>query len=146
MVEDAIRENPDADILFKIHPDTITRKKQSGFSKFIPEGVTIIDEFVNPISLLNLVDEVYVATSQLGFEALLCKKKVHVYGLPFYAGWGLTDDKLHTDRRHRTLTLEEMFYIVYMSYSYYVNPDKGKLGTIDDAIDYILKCRSGYLK
>ena len=31
-------------------------------------------------------------TSLLGFEALLRGKSVTCLGLPFYAGWGLTDD------------------------------------------------------
>ncbi len=32
-------------------------------------------------------------TSLLGFEALLRGAKVTTLGLPFYAGWGLTQDK-----------------------------------------------------
>lgn len=142
MVQDAVRENPDSEIIFKVHPDTLTKKEASGFIQFIPKEVKIIQEPVNPITLLETVDEVYVATSQLGFEALMCGKKVHVYGLPFYSGWGLTDDKVQCSRRKRKLTLEEMFYIVYMSYSHYVNPLTGQESTIDEAIDYILECRN----
>ena len=142
MVQDAVRENPDSEIIFKVHPDTLTKKEASGFIQFIPKEVKIIQEPVNPITLLETVDEVYVATSQLGFEALMCGKKVHVYGLPFYSGWGLTDDKVKCPRRKRTLSLEEMFYIVYMSYSHYVNPVTGQESTIEDAIDYILECRN----
>ena len=31
-------------------------------------------------------------TSLAGFEALAARRRVVVYGRPFYAGWGLTDD------------------------------------------------------
>ena len=37
-----------------------------------------------------MVDEVHVNTSLAGFEALLRGKSVTTYGVPFYAGWGLT--------------------------------------------------------
>ena len=39
-----------------------------------------------------MVDEVHVNTSLAGFEALLRQKSVTTYGVPFYAGWGLTTD------------------------------------------------------
>ena len=59
---------------------------------------------------MEAFDEVYVATSQMGFEALLMGKVVHTFGAPFYAGWGLTID--HGDipgRRKGRPTLEQMF-------------------------------------
>ena len=40
-------------------------------------------------------------TSLVGFEALLRNKKVYTYGLPFYAGWGLTIDAMPIERRNR---------------------------------------------
>ena len=39
-----------------------------------------------------MVDEVHVNSSLAGFEALLRGTKVSTYGVPFYAGWGLTED------------------------------------------------------
>ena len=145
MITDAVKDNPDAEILFKIHPDTLARNTESGFQKLIPEQVRIIDWPINPITMLEAVDEVYVATSQLGFEALMCSKKVHVYGLPFYAGWGLTDDKVPCPRRKRKLSIEELFYIVYLKYVHYFDPVHNQEGSIEDAIQYILQCRKKLL-
>lgn len=145
MISDAVKENPNAEILFKIHPDTLARNTESGFQKLIPEQVRIIDWPINPITMLEAVDEVYVATSQLGFEALMCGKKVHVYGLPFYAGWGLTNDKVPCPRRKRKLSIEELFYIVYLKYVHYFDPVQNKEGSIEDAIEYILQCRKKLL-
>ena len=145
MISDAVKENPNAEILFKIHPDTLARNTESGFQNLIPEQVRIIDWPINPITMLEAVDEVYVATSQLGFEALMCGKKVHVYGLPFYAGWGLTDDKVPCTRRKRKLSIEELFYIVYLKYVHYFDPVHNQEGSIEDAIEYILQCRKKLL-
>ncbi|HEK2837838.1 TPA: hypothetical protein SMT91_000700 [Proteus mirabilis] len=141
MIIDAIQENPNHEIIFKTHPDTIAKNTSSKFLNNLKDKITILTEYTNPISLLSQVDKVYVASSQMGFEALMCGKDVHVYGLPFYAGWGLTMDKQSTHRRKRVLTVEELFYIVYVKYSYYVNPKTHDLCTIDEAIDYLLELR-----
>lgn len=139
MVKDAVNENPTSKILIKTHPDNIATNSSGYFSSI--DNIEIIQESINPLALFDYVEKVYVATSQLGFEALMAGKEVHTYGLPFYAGWGLTVDKQKTVRRRRKLTLEEFFYITYIVYSHYVNPDKGTLCEIEEAIDYMIKLR-----
>ena len=58
-----------------------------------------------------------------GFEALIRGLKVVTYGVPFYAGWGLTEDKLKNHywfkRRTRTLSLQELVYIALINYPSY---------------------------
>lgn len=85
-----------------------------------------------------------VCTTQLGFEALMCEKEVHVFGIPFYQGWGLTIDEQKCERRTNKRTLEEVFYIAYIMYSHYVNPDKKARCEIEEAMDYLLKMRKEY--
>lgn len=102
MLKIAIQENPTADILVKTHPDTI-----SGYGGYYSglkgqKNVFPITIPINPISLLSIVDKVYVVSSQLGFEALMCGKEVSVFGRPFYAGWGLTDDRLSHPQRKKS--------------------------------------------
>lgn len=142
MIDDAVRENPDYEILFKVHPDTIAKKENSAFLQSLPQKVNILDVYVNPLVLLERVDKVYVATSQMGFEALMLGKEVHVYGMPFYAGWGLTCDKINCGRRTRNLNLYELFYIVY---SNYIAPERNEYCDINEAIEYIVKERSKFL-
>ena len=144
MLECAIRENPDADIIVKTHPDTIAGTK--GYYTAIKQHDNIYTqtEPINPISLIKYCDKVYVCTTQFGFEALMCGKEVHVFGMPFYAGWGLTHDRQKCERRTNTRTLEEVFYIAYIMYSYYVNPDKKCRCEIEEAMDYLLKLRDEY--
>jgi capsular polysaccharide export protein len=60
-------------------------------------------------------------TSLTGFEALLRRRRVVVYGRPFYAGWGLTTD-LAMVGRSRTLTLEELVAGVLILYPRYLDP------------------------
>ena len=36
---------------------------------------------------------VYTVSSQLGFEAILAGHRPQVFGQPFYAGWGLSEDR-----------------------------------------------------
>ncbi len=148
MLDAAIRENPDADIIVKTHPDTIAKgscRKTGYYSDLVAhDNVYTQTEAINPISLIKYVDKVYVCTTQFGFEALMCGKEVHVFGMPFYAGWGLTHDRQKCERRTNTRTLEEVFYIAYIMYSYYVNPEKQCRCEIEEAMDYLLKLRDEY--
>ena len=147
MLESAIKDNPNADIIIKTHPDTIAKNdKSTGYYSNLEstDSVYVFTENINPISLLKLVDKVYVCTSQMGFEALMCGKEVHVFGMPFYAGWGLTVDKQQCARRIKKRTLEEVFYIVYIMYSKYVNPNNKNRCEIEEAIFSLLKLREEY--
>lgn len=144
MLQAAIEENPDADIIVKTHPDTIAG--QGGYyTKLKQEGNIYLQTTpINPISLIEYCDKVYVCTTQFGFEALMCGKEVHTFGMPFYAGWGLTIDSQKCERRTNKRTLEEVFYIAYIVYSYYVNPDKNCRCEIEEAMEYLLKLRGEY--
>ena len=145
MFETAIKENPNSDIIIKIHPDNLLNKGNCYYNEEAQrENIYLFNEEINPISLLEIVDKVYVCTSQLGFEALMMGKEVHVFGMPFYAGYGLTIDYQKCERRTNKRTLEEIFYITYINYSYYVNPEKEERCEIEEAIYYLIKLRREY--
>jgi capsular polysaccharide export protein len=80
-----------------------------------------IVEDASTAMLLALVDELHTMTSLAGFEALLRGRRVVVYGRPFYAGWGLTIDRLAQDRG-RALTLDELVAGVLILYPRYLDP------------------------
>ena len=92
-------------------------------------------------TLLSGVDEVHVLTSLAGFEALLRGKKVTCYGQPFYAGWGLTDDRMPPARRTRRLTLDELVAGTLILYPTYVSRVTGKFTTPERALDELLEWR-----
>lgn len=76
-------------------------------------------------------------SSLTGFEALLRELKVVTYGMPFYAGWGLTTDKLSCERRTRKLTLDQLVAATLILYPVYVEPDGGQLCNVETVIELI---------
>jgi capsular polysaccharide export protein len=76
-------------------------------------------------------------TSLTGFEALLRGKRVVCYGLPFYAGWGLTQDVLTCERRQRKLSLEELVIGALIKYPTYCDPKTGHLIDVETAIELL---------
>ncbi|WP_448588127.1 capsular polysaccharide export protein, LipB/KpsS family [Thermocrinis sp.] len=123
MYESALEENPDANIIVKFHPDVIKGKKKGYLTKIKTySNVIVLSENYNPIQLLKLVDKVYTISSQMGFEALLLEKHVVCFGIPFYAGWGLTEDKKQAPRRGRKITLDELVAVSHILYPRYAVP------------------------
>ncbi len=143
IIKDAIKQNPDADIYLKIHPDALSGDKGSDIDiQNVSKYCRIIDEDINSISLLKYFGKVYTKTSQMGFEALLMNKKCVCYGMPFYAGWGVTEDMITCVRRTRTLSIEEIFAASYVLYAEYTNPYSQKSSNILDAIQTIRKYKN----
>ncbi len=142
MLDTAIAENPDAKVYLKIHPDVFSGKKRSDIDiTKAQKQCIILEENVNPISLLKHIDKVYTKTSGMGFEALLCGCECVCFGMPFYAGWSVTDDRSHNERRKRQLSVEEIFAAAYILYTRYYNPYQKKPSDITDTIKSIVKYR-----
>lgn len=142
MLEAAISENPGAQVWLKVHPDVVSGKKRGYlYSLALHKGVSIYSEHCNPHSMIACFDRVYTVTSQMGFEALLAGKRVTCFGVPFYAGWGLTDDRVVCERRSSTRSLLEVFFYSYLVYPKYLDPMTGKLGSIFDVIEYLSRMR-----
>ncbi len=158
MLFDAVKENPNSLIFVKVHPDALVQRKKRAKGFYSLDNthypnVILFAENINPIVVLKNVDKVYVWSSGMGFEALMCGKEVITYGTPFYAGWGVTIDRhpwFQTPelkkRRAKRRTLEELFYYSYVWYSHYVNPKTQKACSIDEAVDYLFECRNQYFK
>ena len=139
MLDSAICENPGCNIVVKTHPDVIQGRRKGYLTQAATvRGISLISEAVNPLSLLKKVHHVYVATSQLGMEALLCNKRVSVFGRPFYAGWGLTDDRLTMPGRSANRSLLELFFAAYFWYPRYCNPVTGVPWTLPECLQHVL--------
>jgi capsular polysaccharide export protein len=147
MLEAAIDENPGAVVYVKTHPEVSSGRKRGYLSHVqvaqLPQGGQLVPvrEAVNPISLLQRVSCVYVATSGMGFEALLCGRLVRCFGLPWYAGWGATQDELRSCRRTRHRTVRELFAAAYLRYSRYLNPLNHQSGSIFDVMSWLVRQR-----
>ena len=77
-------------------------------------------------------------TSLVGFEALLRGRRVHTYGLPFYAGWGLTQDRHSIARRTRKLTLDELVAGVLIRYPLYLDRESFRLSSPEAVVEQLV--------
>lgn len=137
MVDDAVQRYPEGRFFVKTHPDVIAGKKKGYLTNHLPPDAILISEDCNPIALLKQVDHVYTVTSQMGFEALLAGKPVTCYGMPFYAGWGLTEDRVDCPRRGVKRTLVQVFEAAYLKYVRYVDPLTGQACKLERILDLI---------
>jgi capsular polysaccharide export protein len=126
-----VREaEPDAFLIFKAHPDLVAGVRHGAV---LPDSAEAIADLVvtegNVLDWLDRCDAVHTMTSTVGFEALIRHVPVVTYGLPFYAGWGLTRDELHCPRRTRRLSLNELACGALVVYPRYLNPFSGEFTT-----------------
>ena len=125
MLDAALAEYPSHTIILKTHPDVATRGKQGHFNIEVlakNKRIKIISDPIHPSGLIEHADAVYTVTSQMGFEALIWGKRVRCFGMPFYAGWGLTDDELPAPERRKPVTLEQLVYAALVKYPRYIDP------------------------
>ena len=118
---------PDAYILYKPHPDVVAGHRRGAIRD--AQGLRFADRIIGDVPigpLLAMVDEVHVNSSLAGFEALLRGRAVTTYGVPFYAGWGLTSDLGPVPaRRTATRTLDELVAAALLLYPRYLDPVTG---------------------
>lgn len=139
VVRIAANENPHAQIIYKPHPEVL-RGTRTDPPQSDPREVQDIALILQDISLgdaLETVDHVYTLTSLSGFEALLRGIKVTCLGMPFYAGWGATDDRQKCARRTATRNSEEIFAAAYLLYPHYFDPVARHPISFEEAISLI---------
>lgn len=135
--------NPQAYVVYKPHPDVVAGAREQGSDEH--SCFQIADEVITDVPIQTLfkqVDEVHTMTSLAGFEALLRGLKVTCYGIPFYAGWGLTHDYINCERRSRNLGLSDLVYCALIHYPMYIHPlGKGQC-EVEEVIEYIVSQRN----
>ena len=141
MLRAAIKAHPNTPILIKTHPDVLVAGKAGKRGHFsadnLPDNVYLLTSDCSIPELMSWVEDVYVVTSQLGFEALLYGKRVHCFGMPFYAGWGLTIDHLICPRRTARLSLPQLVYASLVQYPTYVHPVGENFCQVEEIIDWL---------
>lgn len=148
MLAAALLDHPNKSIVIKVHPDVLKagvnkssvnkRGKLGHFADVdLPDNVFLLASDCSIPELMEKVSDVYVVTSQLGFEALLYGKRVHCFGVPFYAGWGLTEDRLVCERRSVSLTLPELVYASLVQYPTYLHPETQLLCEAEEVVDWL---------
>jgi capsular polysaccharide export protein len=100
-------------------------------------NVQVIGDDVHPVNLIEHAEAVYVVTSQMGFEGLLWGKPVRTFGMPFYAGWGLTRDELSAPERRRPVPLENLIHAALIEYPRYVDPETGRRCEAERVVEWM---------
>ncbi len=122
MLAAARSENPGARIVIRTHPAVQNGDKRGHFSSADEGENTVLSSApMNPWDLLEGASKVYCVSSQMGFEAILAGHRPKVFGVPFYAGWGLSEDRLDVPRRSRKLTVDELFAGAMLVYPFWYN-------------------------
>ena len=140
MLQAALDEQPGTTILVKTHPDVWAGRKKGHFDlKALARigRVQILAEDCHPASLLAAADAVYTVTSQLGFEALLWGRAVRCFGMPFYAGWGLTSDELSPTRPRPDAKLEQLVHAALVAYPRYRDPQTGSRCEVEAVLEHL---------
>lgn len=138
LVRLASKENPEAQIIYKAHPEVLlgTAEAESD-PNAVRDIALVLDTNISLAAALTTIDHVYTITSLSGFEALLRGIKVTTLGCPFYAGWGLTDDRQPNARRKRNLSVEQVFAAAYILYPRYFDPTTKRYIEIEDTLDIL---------
>lgn len=140
LVEAARRDHPDAFLIYRNHPDVLAGNRPGRLDAGAMASVDAVGDGLDIVDCLNACRRVATLTSLTGFEALMRGKAVSVYGRPFYAGWGLTDDRLAFERRSRRAGVDHLVHAALIAYPLYVTPE-GWPCEAEDLVDRLIAAR-----
>jgi capsular polysaccharide export protein len=138
MLIHAQADHPGTRIVIKTHPDTQHGHRQGHFGLVDAVGrISLVSEPVSPWALLDGAIAVYTVSSQLGFEAIFAGHKPRVFGMPFYAGWGLSQDEVPHPRRRRVLTRAQLFAATMLLYPTWYDPSADALCDFETVVNHL---------
>jgi capsular polysaccharide export protein len=138
MLTRAISDHPNTPIVIKSHPETTLGLRPGHFGpQHTTPNITLLTAAVSPQKLLKNAATVYTVSSQLGFEAILQNHTPTVFGTPFYAGWGLSNDITPLPNRTKTLTPTKLFAAAMILAPTWYDPCRDRLCSLEDVIDQL---------
>ena len=138
MLARAKADFPGARIVLKSHPETSLGLRPGHFGAKDAQGqVSLITAPVSPHRLLQGAQAVYTVSSHLGFEAIVAGHIPHVFGTPFYAGWGLSKDEICHPRRVERLTAPQLFAAAMILAPTWYDPCRDRLCALEDVLDQL---------
>jgi capsular polysaccharide export protein len=138
LLDRARSDHPGRHIVIKSHPETWRGHRPGHFAQTdIRKGETLLSAPISPHRLLANADAVYCVSSQLGFEAILAGHRPVLFGQPFYAGWGLTEDHGSLPRRGRSLSAAKLFAAAMILYPTWYDPTADALCPLETALAHL---------
>ena len=137
MLFTAREDHPGARVLIRGHPETAAGHRAGHYG---PDAADFADPEVGLHALLEGAVGVYTLSSQGGLDAIWAGHRPVVFGAPFYAGWGLTDDRapeglVPRGRRSRVLTRAQLFAGAMLLHPFWWDGFRGREGTFETALD-----------
>ena len=147
MLTAALSDHSDATIVVKSHPDVLSEGKQGHFTHELlrHQRVLTLGEACHSPSLIEHAAAVYCVTSLMGFEALVWNRPVRCFGMPFYAGWGLTEDALPPPPRRHGASLEDVVHAALVAVARYADPASGAAWDAERTIAHVAGERTSLL-
>lgn len=150
MLDAAVAENPDRPIRLKIHPDVIAGKREGVLWPRREQiqarhpRLELITQPLNPWDLIETSAKVYAVSSLLGYEALFAGCETHLFGWPFYSGWGPTQDRAPRPQRlrRRPRSLAALVHASHIRYPLYYDPDHDALCEVERLVDWLVANRA----
>ncbi|RUO71737.1 beta-3-deoxy-D-manno-oct-2-ulosonic acid transferase [Idiomarina ramblicola] len=140
MLSVAKQRFPEHLLVIKTHPDVIAGLKQGHFNidqLSNQSNVRLEGRPLHTPDIIEGADAVFCVTSQVGFEALLWGKPVYTFGMPFYAGWGLTNDTLKAPSRRNPVFLQQLLYAALVRYARYWHPEKQAACQVEELMEWV---------
>lgn len=147
---EALAREGRAAVFVKTHPDVVAGYARGMFGRV--EAPLRLAPDAGPHALLDEIDEVWTASSQFGFDALLRGRAVVVFAAPFYAGFGLTEDRIEAAANHARAALARRASAPALSvdalagaaigvFPRYFDPDRGRPTSAEDALERLADLR-----
>lgn len=144
MIEAALADHQGCQVVVKVHPDTLAGRRRGYLDADVlaqHPRITVVASHCSPAPLIAGARAVYAVTSQVGFEALMAGKPVRCFGMPFYAGWGLTEDELASPSRRTKATMPQLVDAALIQAPRYVDPVSAALSTPERIMAHIVATR-----
>ncbi|WP_425038236.1 capsular polysaccharide biosynthesis protein [Primorskyibacter sp. S187A] len=131
----AQEEHPGCRVIIKTHPESRAGFREGYFTDSdTNDRISFLSDDISPWALFEGAVGVYSYSSQMGFEAIFAGHKPRIFGQPFYAGWGLTQDERPVPRRTRRLTQAQLFAAAMILAPTWYDPYRDRLCPLEDVL------------
>ncbi|MEM1409663.1 MAG: capsular polysaccharide biosynthesis protein, partial [Pseudomonadota bacterium] len=131
MLTAAIDTHGTKGVAVKLHPFDGYGGRQGHLAELAQRyGLAVLPKRAPWMAFAERASRVYVVSSNAGLEALIAGASVTTFGVPFYGGYGLTDDHQTVERRTSKPSLGQLCRAVYQEYGRYWLPGVERQSTV----------------